>query len=43
MQTTNSDPTTPIRNAEPDDLPRLLSMIRALAAHHGDVPDVSAT
>lgn len=42
MQTTNSVPTVRIRDAELDDLPRVLSMIRALAAHHGDAPDVSA-
>ena len=43
MGNANSDPIAQIRDAEPSDLPKILSMIRALAEHHGDVPDVSAS
>ncbi|QYZ70604.1 GNAT family N-acetyltransferase [Neotabrizicola shimadae] len=30
-----------IRPARPEDLPALLSMVRALALHHGDTPEVT--
>lgn len=30
-----------LRDAAQADIPRLLSMVRALAIHHGDVPEVS--
>ena len=43
MKATHTDQMVQIRDAQPDDLPRLLSMIYALAKHHGDVADVSAS
>lgn len=42
MKPTNPNAKVHIRDAEPDDMPFLLSMIRALAAHHGDVPNINA-
>jgi len=43
MENTKSDPIAHIRDAEPADISRIISMIRALADHHGDVPDVSVS
>ncbi len=43
MENTNSDPIAQIRDAELSDLSQILTMIRALAEHHGDVPDVNAS
>jgi len=37
-----SHPNLRLRDARPDDLPRLETMICALAQHHGDVPDINA-
>ena len=42
MKPTNLNPKVHIRGVEPDDMPFLLSMIRALAAHHDDVPNINA-
>ncbi len=42
MNPTRPDPQLRIRDAHPDDTTVLLSMIRALAAHHQDVPDINA-
>jgi len=41
MENTNASQGIEIRDAVKTDLPRLLSMVRALADHHGDIPEVS--
>lgn len=41
MEKTKASQAIEFRDAVKSDLPRLLSMVRALAEHHGDIPEVS--
>ena len=42
MENTDANQTIELRDVAKTDAPRLLSMVRALADHHGDVPEVSS-